>query len=447
MAALAPISTLIKRDGQVVPYDRNRITNALFKAATSVGGFGFDEAEKLSNVVELRAAESYAGQVPTVEDLQDIVEFVLMERGHLKTARAYIIYRHQRTEVREARRGLAEATDPIPYQHIYEVLRWNIEQGCESIEGINRILEAGEFPDWVTACEGRYAQDCRAASQRILEHGDGVRLVMVAGPSSSGKTTTTTKLAEQLSSQGKKFKVINVDHYFFDLEMHPKDEFGDYDYETPQALDITLINEHLEQLLAGRTVHTPHYDFHTGKRTLNVHEMKLADDEILLMDSLHGLYSDMTRSIPDAHKFRLYIETLGQLRNKQGEFLRWADHRLLRRMIRDRWSRNHDPLSTLTHWHYVRKSELQYIIPFIGNVDFVLNSAMPYELPVLKKKLMHVFPEAIKLYKDDVQRQDAHLRARRIMQFLEPLQVAVDEACIPGNSLFREFIGGSDYAY
>jgi uridine kinase len=441
------IKTIIKRDGQVVPHDRSRIANAIFKAAASVGGFGFEEADRLSKLVDARTAESYAEQVPTVEDLQDIVESVLMENGHLKTARAYIIYRQKRTEVREARRGAVEATDNIPYKRIYEVLRWNMEHGCESIAGINRIVANGEYPELVTACEERYANECRAAGHAVSAHAGDVRLIIVAGPSSSGKTTTTIKMAEQLSTQGKKLKAINVDHYFFDLEMHPKDEFGDYDYETPQALDINLINEHLERLLAGQTVKTPHYDFLTGKRTLDVHEMTLADDDILLIDCLHGLYSDMTRSVPDAHKFRLYIETLGQLRNDRGEFMRWADHRLLRRMIRDSWSRNHDPLDTLTHWHYVRKSELQYIIPFIGNVDFLVNSAMPYEFPVLKNKLMHFFPEAVNRYRNDFKRQDAYLRAQRVMQFLDPLNEQADLACIPGNSLFREFIGGSEYTY
>lgn len=441
------LKTIIKRDGQVVPYDRSRITNAIFKAAASTGGFGFEEADRLSEFVERRTLESYAGQVPTVEDLQDIVEAELMENGHLKTARAYIIYRQKRTEVREARRGAVEATDNIPYKLIYEVLRWNMEHGCESVAGLNRIIAEGAFPELVVACEERYANECRAASSRMLDLGDEVRLVIVAGPSSSGKTTTTLKLEEQLSTHGKKFKAINVDNYFFDLEEHPKDEFGDYDYETPQALDIALINEHLEQLLAGKAVKTPQYDFHTGKRTLNVHEMRLGDDEVLLMDCLHGLYSDMTRSVPDHRKFRLYIETLGQLRNERDEFMRWADHRLMRRMIRDSWHRSHDPMLTLTHWHYVRKSELQYIIPFIGNVDFVVNSAMPYEFPFLKNKVFHLLPKAIDLYRNDFRRQDAYLRAQRIMQFLDPLCTDVDESCISSKSLFREFIGGSEYAY
>jgi uridine kinase len=447
MPAPGKSKSIIKRDGQRVPYDRKRIADAILKAAVSTGEFGVDEAERLAAAVEQQVNESYPGQTPTVEDLQDIVESVLMESGHIGTARAYIIYRHKRSELRAAQRGPVEATDNIPYKLIYEVLRWNMEHDCETISGINRIISEGHYPEFVMACEERYVNECRAAGQRVLEHGDEVRLIIVAGPSSSGKTTTTIKLEEQLAARGRKFKAVNVDHYFFDLELHPRDEFGDYDYETPQALDIELINQHLEELLAGRTVHTPHYDFHTGRRTLNVHEMQLEEDEILLMDCLHGLYSDMTRSVPDVHKFRLYIETLGQLHNEHDAFMRWADHRLLRRMIRDSWSRNHDPLETLTHWHYVRKSELQNIIPFIGNVDFLINSAMPYEFPILKARLFHYFPEAVERFRPDNRRQDAFLRARRVQQFLEPLSAEVDETCIPSDSLFREFIGGSRYAY
>jgi uridine kinase len=447
MAVSRKIKTIIKRDGQRVPHDRTRILNALCKAAASTGGFDVEEAERLTRIVEQRTQRSYSEHTPTVEDLQDIVESILMENGHVKTARGYIIYRHKRAEIRDVQQGAVEATDNIPYKLIYEVLRWNIEHGCDSIEGLNQIIDAGHYADFVKTCEDRYVNECRAAGLRMLDRGDDVRLIIVAGPSSSGKTTTTIKMEELLSEHGKRFKALNVDNYFFDLELHPKDEFGDYDYETPQALDIELINQHLEQLLDGKGVKTPHYDFQTGKRTLNMHEMQLADGEVLLMDCLHGLHSDMTRSVPHDQKFGLYIETLGQLRNEKDEFMRWADHRLLRRMIRDSWSRNHNPMETLTHWHYVRKSELQNIIPFIGNVDFLVNSAMPYEFPILKEKLYHFLPLAMDRYQSDAKRQDAYLRARRIHQFLSPLRTGVDDKCISSDSLFREFIGGSSYTY
>ena len=175
--------------------------------------------------------------------------------------------------------------------------------------------------------------------------------------------------------------------------------------------------------------------------------MCLAPHQILLIDSLHGLYDDMTRAIPAAKKFRLYIETLGQLRNEAGEFMRWADNRLLRRMLRDSWHRNLQPLETLAHWHYVRRSELRHIIPFIGNVDYVVNSALPYELPIFKARLFKFFPDAIQKFRDDAKRQDAFIRAKRVHEFLEPLIAVTDDSCIPRKALLREFIGGSEYTY
>jgi len=194
-------------------------------------------------------------------------------------------------------------------------------------------------------------------------------------------------------------------------------------------------------------VRIPFYDFKTGKRTLEVHPLRLEEDELLLIDSLHGLFGPMTESIPASRKFRVYIETLGQVRNRHGQFMRWADNRLLRRMIRDSWHRNLQPLQTLTHWHYVRRSELKHIIPFIGTVDYLVNSALPYELPLLKAKLGHHFPEALRLYRGDPKRQDAYIRAKRVSEFLEELTPVEDDSCVPPRSLLREFIGGSAYQY
>jgi uridine kinase len=155
----------------------------------------------------------------------------------------------------------------------------------------------------------------------------------------------------------------------------------------------------------------------------------------------------MTSAIPAEKKFRLYIETLGQLRNADGEFMRWADNRLLRRMLRDSWRRNLQPLETLAHWHYVRRSELRHIIPFIGNVDYVVNSALPYELPILKARLFPFFPEALLKFRDHAKRQDAFIRAKRVAEFLEPLTAVADDSAVPRQALLREFIGGSEYTY
>jgi uridine kinase len=444
----SPIDHIVKRDGSTVPYDRDRIATAIFKAAASVGGDDRQVAETLALKVEAAMSGTYGTTtVPTVEDIQDLVEETLIEEGHAKTARAYILYRAKRAEAREQRKMQGEFTDNIPYKKIYEVLNWNIDHGCETIEGLNKIIADGQYADLVHAVEQRYHDEVWLGAERMLERMPDVRMVIIAGPSSSGKTTTTIKVSERLKEAGLKLKAINVDHYFYDLEMHPKDEFGDYDYETPQALDLELINQHLSELLAGKTVMTPHYDFKTGKRTLNVHEMHLEPDEIVLIDSLHGLYEGMTYSIPAEQKFRLYIETLGQIRTQAGTFMRWADNRLMRRMIRDSWHRNLQPLQTLTHWHYVRRSELQNIIPFISSVDYLVNSAMPHELPILKHKLFRFFPEGMQRYQDDPKRQDAYVRAKRVHDMLCDLTEMPDDGTIGEKSLLREFIGGSQYKY
>lgn len=441
-------SRIIKRNGTPVDYDRDRIATAIFKAAASIGGDDRGESERLAVRVEQRLEEMYGDDAPTVEDVQDVVETVLVEENHVNTSRAYITYRDRRAQRRQSRADLAASTfNNIPYKKIYDVLCWNLNHSCESIDAMNRLIRSGDFPGFVDACEKRYLGECRAAAANVLERIDDIRVIIVAGPSSSGKTTTTIKMMERLKAGGYAQKAINIDHYFFNLEDHPKDEFGDYDYETPQALDLELINQHLGQLMAGETVYTPHYDFQTGQRTLDVHELRLGPNEILLIDSLHGLYPEMTASVPDQNKFRLYIETLGQLRDENGEFMRWADHRLMRRMIRDSWHRNHTPEDTITHWHYVRKSELQHIVPYNASADFLVNSAMPYEIPLLKDKLFRYFPAAMERFKDHPKRQDAYIRAKRVFSMLDPLDAWTDDSVVPPTSLLREFIGGSDYEY
>lgn len=439
---------IIKRNGTPVDYDRDRIATAIFNAAASIGGTDRDESERLAGIVEQRMGGMYGDAAPTVEDVQDLVETVLIAENHVNTSRAYITYRDRRAQRRQSRADLAASTfNNIPYKKIYDVLRWNLDHSCESVESINRIIAGGNFRDLVAACEKRYLSECRAAAANVLERIDDVRVVIVAGPSSSGKTTTTIKMMERLEAEGYSRKAINIDHYFYDIDEHPVDEFGDYDYETPQALDLELINQHLGQLMAGEPIKTPHYDFQTGLRTLNVHELSLAPNEILLIDSLHGLYPDMTSSVPDANKFRLYIETLGQLRGTNGEFMRWADHRLMRRMIRDSWHRNHMPEETITHWHYVRKSEMQHIVPYNISADYLVNSAMPYEIPVLKHKLFHYFPAAMEEFKGHSKRQDAYIRAKRVFDLLSPLSEWTDDSIVPPTSHLREFIGGSEYEY
>jgi uridine kinase len=272
-------------------------------------------------------------------------------------------------------------------------------------------------------------------------------MVMISGPSSSGKTTTTKKLEQKLIKKGYKFKVLNVDHYFFDLELHPKDEFGDYDFETPHALDLQLINEHLVKLSNGEEVLIPSYDFKTGTRKLNVTPVKLEKDELLLIDSLHGLYPEFSKDIPDDIKFKLYLEPLLQMKDKEKKYIRWTDLRLIRRMLRDSVHRAYNPQQTLEHWHYVRSSEMRNIIPYSNSADFIISSGMPYELPLYAHRLLKSFAEWDEKYKDDPLKTDSYERAARLHKLLKSVTSVADDSPVPANSVIREFIGGSTLEY
>ncbi|MGQ9660750.1 MAG: ATP cone domain-containing protein [Kiritimatiellia bacterium] len=448
MSKDAPIRQIVKRNGTIVAYDRERIATAILKALAAAQRPDRKLAEELATKVEHALVATYGpDSAPSVEDIQDVVENVLMENHLPDIARRYIIYRHQRAMARAARAYEFEVTDWVPYKKIYEVLLWNMDHGCDSVQNLNRLIARGEFPELVRAAEERYREEVQQACARIRAELGRVRVVIVAGPSSSGKTTTMLKIAECLRRFGIKLRLLNLDNYYFDLERHPQDEFGDYDYERPEALDLALINEHLARLLEGKKIRVPRYDFKTGRRLLDVEELSLGRTEVLLIDSLHGLYDRTTEAVPSECKFRLYVETLGQFRGADGTFMRWSDNRLLRRMIRDKQYRNLQPLETLAHWHYVRRSELRNIIPFIKKTDFILNTALPYELPILKPRLFGYISKAVRLYGEDPRRLDAHIRASRIYKLLRPLRAVKEDECVPGDSLFREFIGGSVYNY
>ena len=440
------ITHIVKRDGRIVPFDQEKITNAIYRAAASVGGHDRALSEKLSDEVTRILNECFQPpDMPIVSEIQDIVEKVLIENGHARTAKAFILYREYRRRERKRRDGRYGKQSLLPYRMMYETLIWNLDHGCETIEKLNDIIRKGNLVQLVNESEKAFNESIQRTANEIASERERIKLIIVAGPSSSGKTTTTVKLAEKLKEAGIDTVPINLDHYFFDLEVHPKDEFGDYDFETPEALDLPLINEHLKALVDGKAIKMPQYDFKCGKRRDNVIEVSIKPDQVILIDTLHGLYEPLTDSVDDEKKFKVYIETISQLRDNEGKFVRWTDIRLLRRMIRDNAKRGYDPMKTLGHWHYVRRSELKHIIPFIRDVDYFLNGALPYEFPFLKKYAFQYFPKFIDALKDNPQKGDAYIRAVRIYEMLSQIEQYDDDSIIPGDSLLREFIGGSVY--
>ncbi len=438
------VTEIVKRDGRTVPWDRERVVVAIYKAAASLGGHDRDLSERLAAEVEEVVFRSFSGaRPPTVEDVQDVVERVLIRNGHAKTARAFIVYRHERARMRDRRdRSQVEL---IPYKTMWQRLNWALAHGCETVEKLNAIVADGGMRDLIRESDALYESILDQAAAAVLERRDELRFLIVAGPSSSGKTTTTHKLAERLERADLHVIPMSLDNYFFDLELHPKDEFGDFDFETPEAMDLPLINAHLAELDAGRGIDMPRYDFKTGKRRADTVRFEPEPNSIILLDTLHGLYDPLTASVPAEHKFRLYIETIAQLKGPDGRWVRWTDVRLLRRMIRDSLHRGYTPEQTLLHWHYVRRSELKHIIPYQSSADFIVNSSLAYELPYLKGRLARFFPPLLEKHRGDARRLDAVIRAERVLRLFDSLADPDDESLVPPTSLLREFLGGSAY--
>jgi uridine kinase len=439
---MAPPSSIIKRTGEVVPFDEKKITTAIHKAAAAVGAHDREMAQELSRRVSASLARESGS--PSVEEIQDLVEEVLIEAGHARMAKAYIVYRQERARLRCTRQSPRSSGDDMPWRTMWETLVWNFDHDCSTLAGLNRHVHGGTFSELINAAEAAYEENVDAAARAILESRERVRVVIIAGPSSSGKTTATAKLSEHLSAADLRVVPLSLDNYFFDLHLHPRDESGDYDFETPEALDLRLVNQHLHDLLAGREVQMPIYDFRLGRRIDSQTPLRLASNEVLLLDTLHGLYEPLTQSVDNAKKFHLYIETVLQLRDDEGRWVRWTDLRLLRRMLRDAAHRGYDPSQTIAHWHYVRRGELKHIIPHLGRADAVINGALPYELPIFKKHLARHFPRLIEEWRDDPRRADAVARARRIHALMVGL-AAVGAEDVPERSVLREFIGGSAY--
>ena len=446
---MSRISHVKKRSGAIVTFKKERISNAIFRAAVAVGGRDKKAADKLANeVVEILNKNYSHEKTPCIEDIQDIVEKVLIKNGHTQVAKAYIIYRNSNIQRRKEK--VVKASSPsesIPWHKIWKILDWSVSNNLHTIEALNKRVKNSEFPHIVHESETAYADEVAMAAELISNRINKLKMVLITGPSSSGKTTTTIKLEEHLNKLGYKFKMFAVDNYFYDLSMHPIDEFGDYDFETPQALDLKLINEHIKRLCKGEEVTIPFYDFKTGTRFLDRTPMKLEKNEILLIDSLHGLYPEMTKSINNIHKFKLYLEPMFQIKDNNGKYLRWTDFRLIRRMLRDSTHRAYQPTQTLEHWHYVRSSEIRHIIPYLNSADYIINSAMPYELPIYKARLGKKFEKWTEEYKDDELKKDAFMRASRINDFMQQIVGFADESAIPQDSVIREFIGGSIHKY
>jgi uridine kinase len=434
------IKKIYKRDGTPAPFNRQKIVEAITKAAAEVGVKDYDLIQKLVDRVIVIVENNFTEQdPPAVEDMQDIVEEVLIKDGQSEIAKAFILYRQKRREIRE-KQTKAEI-EKIPYRVIWETLIWNLEHSCETIVKLNEHIKVGSFSELIKAAEKKYDDEITEVANLILNQKDKIKLLIIAGPSSSGKSTTADRLGEALAKAGIRFLKFSVDNYFYNVETQLKDKHNDYDYEGPYALEISLINKHLAALVKGKTIDVPFYNFVTGQREQRGEKLKLEPNQIILVDSHFGLYDRLTEAIPGQQKFGLYLETLCQIKDKDDRFVKWTDVRLLRRMIRDVKSRGLEPVKTVGHWHYVRRGEIKNIIPNISHANYILNTALPYELPILKHYLYSYLPAIMSTYQNNPEKIDAFIRAERAYNLLSEVEEWSDMSVVPQKSLLREFIG------
>ncbi|RKX83883.1 MAG: response regulator SirA, partial [Spirochaetes bacterium] len=324
------LEKIVKRDGRIVPFNKEKIAFAVLQAAIAVGGRDKEEAEKVADeVIKMLSRKKYGNSYPTVEEIQDMVEKVLIERGHAKTAKAYIVYRYEHALKRQGQKSLTYSSENIPYRKLWQALSWAVDKKCVTLsqiaEYVDRRMDSERgFPALIKESEAFYKSQLEEVEKRILDDIERIKIIIIAGPSSSGKTTTTIKITEGLKkSADVGFVPLNVDNYFLDLDDQPKDTTGDYDYETPQALDLELIRKHLNALINGEEVPVPKYNFKTGKREGVLEKLKLKSNDIILIDSLHGMFPGIMEGIDDTKKFKLYIETLSQVKDENLRFIKW----------------------------------------------------------------------------------------------------------------------------
>ena len=320
----------------------------------------------------------------------------------------------------------------------HEAKKWGKILAVNNVGRFNELLEFGRPSELIQVAEALHEKKIARIADEIAER-PSVRLILIAGPSSSGKTTFAKRLSLQLRASGLRPVALSLDDYFVNREDNPKDEEGNYDFECLEALDIELFNEHLPQLLAGKEVTIPRFDFQSGRRAREGHSLNLDDDQLLIVEGIHGLNERLTYSVSANQKIKIYISPLTQLSIDDYNRIPTTDARLLRRMVRDQKYRGHSARETLDLWIRVRRGEEKNIFPFQDEADLMFNSALTYELAVLK-------PFAYPLLKGIPRTDPMYNEARRLMRFLAYLKGLPTED-VPRTSILREFIGGSFFHY
>ena len=316
--------------------------------------------------------------------------------------------------------------------------RWQDILGLRTIGDLNEVIERGYASQLIQISEALQEKKIARIADEIAQR-KGIKVVLIAGPSSSGKTTTCKRLSVQLAVNGIKPVGISLDDYFVDREQTPRDANGDYDFEHLHALNLNLLNQQMTALLRGEEVELPRYDFPTGRSLMSGKKLTLHADEVLVVEGIHALNPELMSQVPQEQLFRVYASALTTLLLDNHNYIPTTDNRLLRRIIRDHKYRGVSAQETIRRWPSVRAGENRWIFPFQENADAMFNTAMLFELAVLKRAaepLLEQVPESA----------PEHAEAYRLLKFLRYIK-PIPETQIPPTSLLREFLGGSSFSY
>ena len=335
------------------------------------------------------------------------------------------------------RKQTEEIVPFTPQPKLFHVMQrsreWTKTMGVDTVGALNDVITHGNINHLILLQEGLQEKLLADIADEIVSKNK--RIILIAGPSSSGKTTFSHRLSIQLQIAGLTPHPVSMDDYFLDRELSPRDENGNYNFETIASLDVDLLTKHINQLLDGEEIDVPSYNFISGKREYRGHKLKIGEKDVLVMEGIHGLNGTLTNEIPEDAKYRIYVSALNQINLDEHNRIPSSDGRLLRRIVRDAMTRGNDARETISRWDSVRKGEEDNIFPYQEEADVMFNSAQIYEIAVLKQ---YAEPLLFAVPKDCPEYQEA----KRLLKFLEYFLNIPSEA-IPKTSLLREFIGGS----
>jgi uridine kinase len=320
-----------------------------------------------------------------------------------------------------------------------EYVGWNKIMNLNNVGEFNQMCRHNQSFNLIKVSEALHEKKVAEIADVISKKAEKVRFVLVSGPSSSGKTTFSKRLSVQLMVCGLKPIVLSLDNYFVNRTETPLDENGEWDFEHLHALDLEFFNLQLKQLLQGEEIEIPFFNFEDGKRYFKGEKIKLNPDNVLVLEGIHALNPAMTPGIPDDTKFKIYVSALTTISIDNHNWIPTTDTRLLRRIIRDYRFRNYSARETIARWPSVRRGEEKWIFPYQENADIMFNSALLFELAVLKRHAEPILAEVPKYCEE-------YTETHRLIKFLNYF-ISIPEREIPPTSLLREFVGGSSFRY